>query len=434
MKYAIINAVLYDFKKYQENKYIIFDEKILEIGDMNDFVDKSYKVIDATDHVVLTSLVCGHAHIYSTFARGLSVDFNPSNFQEILDQLWWKIDRQIDNEIIYYSGIVSAVDYMKNGVTTIIDHHASGAEIKGSLTALKKAVTDDASLRGIFCFETSDRFDVEESIEENVSFINENKTDYARGLFGLHASLSLSEDTLKKVSKALNGNPIHIHVAESEMDQVDSITKYGERVVARLNRHKLLTPNSIITHALFVDEKELKLLKENDCTVALNVNSNMNNGIGLPNYLKFYNRDIDVIIGNDGISSSMTSEWLTLLYTMHLRYLTPTKFGFDHIMKIINDTYEYANKILEAKLGRFEEGWDADLLMIPYVAPTPMNDGNMFGHVFFGMANSFKPNHVFARGNHLVNDYKVGKELAAKYREATKYATKLWDKIQKEDA
>jgi len=113
MKYAFINAKIYDFNKFSENQYVIFDDRILEVGHMNDFKDDNYEITDCKDHLVLPSLVCGHAHIYSTFARGMSVPFSATNFQEILDQLWWKMDRNLDNKMNYYSGIVSATDYMK---------------------------------------------------------------------------------------------------------------------------------------------------------------------------------------------------------------------------------------------------------------------------------------------------------------------------------
>ncbi|MCX5774858.1 MAG: amidohydrolase family protein, partial [Firmicutes bacterium] len=147
---AIINARIYDFKDYIENGFVLFDNQIIATGAMKDFKNEGFKIIDGTGQIVMPSLVCGHAHIYSTFARGLALPFNPKNFQEILDQLWWKIDRQIDNETTYYSGIIASVEFMKNGVTTIIDHHASGKEITGSLESLKKAVCDQAHLRGIF--------------------------------------------------------------------------------------------------------------------------------------------------------------------------------------------------------------------------------------------------------------------------------------------
>ena len=434
MKHAFINAKIYDFNKFSEDQYVIFDETILEVGNMSSFKDDNYEIIDCTDHLVLPSLVVGHTHIYSTFARGMSVPFNPTNFQEILDQLWWKMDRNLDNEMNYYSGIVSATDYMKNGVTTVIDHHASGVDIKGSLNTLKKAVTTDAGLRGLFCFETSDRFDVEACLDENLSFIEDNYSNVARGLFGLHASLSLSEETLVKISKVIKNYPIHIHVAESLMDQEDSLDKYNERVIERLDRHGLLNEDSIITHALFVSDEELDIIKKRKCVVALNVNSNMNNSVGLPDYKRFKEKDIPVILGNDGIASSITSEYLTLLYTMHLKDESPLNFGLGDIFEIINNTYDYVNRRLGAKLGRVEVGYSGDLITIPYIAPTTLNEGNALGHLFFGMFNSFKPNNVFCQGVKLVNDYKVSDDLTKKYREAKKYANKLWENIQKEDA
>jgi len=433
MKYAFINAKIYDFNKFSENQYVIFDDRILEVGHMNDFKDDNYEITDCKDHLVLPSLVCGHAHIYSTFARGMSVPFSATNFQEILDQLWWKMDRNLDNKMNYYSGIVSATDYMKNGVTTIIDHHASGVEITDSLNTLKKAVTRDAGLRGMFCFETSDRFNVEECIEENISFIEDNDSKSARGLFGLHASLSLSEETLTKISKVIKNYPIHIHVAESMMDQEDCLEKYNERVIERLDRHGLLNEDSIITHALFVSDKELDIIKERKCVVALNVSSNMNNSIGLPDYKRFKEWGIPVIIGNDGISSSITTELLTLLYTMHMKDESPLKFGLGDIHEIINNTYDYVNRIMGTKLGRVEVGYNSDLLTIPYVAPTTLNEGNALGHLFFGLFNSFKPNNVFAKGVKVVDNYQVGDELSKKYKEAKKYADRLWENIQKED-
>lgn len=434
MKYAFINAKIYDFNNFSEDQYCIFDETILEVGKMSDFKNDNYEVIDCTDHLVLPSLVVGHAHIYSTFARGMSVPFNATNFQEILDQLWWKMDRNLDNEMNYYSGIVSATDYLKNGVTTLIDHHASGVDIEGSLDMLKKAVTKDVGLRGMFCFETSDRFDVEACLKENLSFIEDNHSNVARGLFGLHASLSLSEETLSKISKVIKNYPIHIHVAESLMDQEDSLDKYNERVIERLDRHGLLNEDSIITHALFVSDKELDIIKKRKCVIALNVNSNMNNSVGLPEYKRFKEKGIPVIIGNDGISSSITSEYLTLYYTMHLKDESPLEFGLGDLLDIINNTYDYVNRNMGTKLGRVEVGFSGDLLTIPYIAPTALNEGNALGHLFFGMFNSFKPNNVFCRGVKLVDDYKVKDDVTKKYREAKKYADKLWENIQKEDA
>lgn len=433
MTKAIINVRIYDFQSYIEKGYVVFDDKILEVGSMETFKEKNYEIIDGSGYLVMPGLVTGHTHIYSTFARGMSVPFHPLNFQDILDQLWWKLDRQIDLDTTYYSGIVSAVDHVKNGVTTMIDHHASGIDILGSLEALKRAVCDDVQLRGVFAFETSDRFDVNQAIQENVSFNQNYSSPFTKGLFGLHASMSLSEETLNKVKASLNDMPIHIHVAESVMDEKDCQDKYQERIIKRLDRHGLLNKNSIIAHAIYVDDEELELIKERDCVIAVNFSSNMNNSVGVPPLKSFRDHNLKVIVGNDGISSAITTEYLSLYYATHLLDNSPNLFGLNELKKLIDDTYEYTSQILGIKLGKIKKGFEADLLMVPYLPPTPMKEDNALGHLFFGLFHSFKPKHVFVSGKQIVKDYEVSKNLINKYQEASHYAQKLWDRINKED-
>lgn len=232
---ALINVRIFDYQNYIENGYVVFDKTIVKVGKMEDFVDEGYKLIDGKGQLLMPNFVCAHSHIYSIFARGLALPFDPHNFQEILDQMWWKLDSKIDNPITYYSGIAAGSEFLLNGVTTIIDHHASGEDILGSLTALKKALDNKLHLRSILCFETSDRYPVDDCIKENISFAKKNHTEYVSGLFGMHASMSLSEKTLVKISRKLGDLPIHIHVAESDMDEKDSLEKYGTTIIERLN-------------------------------------------------------------------------------------------------------------------------------------------------------------------------------------------------------
>ncbi|MBU1145822.1 MAG: amidohydrolase family protein [Firmicutes bacterium] len=428
---AFINARIYDFHTFRENSYVLFDEQIIEIGKMSDFTIKGIEQIDCEGQILMPSLVCGHSHIYSTFARGMNVEFHPQNFMEILTQLWWKMDYHITNDITYASGIVASVDFIKNGVTTLIDHHAS-KEIIGSLEQLKKAVCEDASLRGIFAFETSDRFNVEEAIQENIQFIQNEHSSFTQGLFGLHASLSLSDDTLLNVSKNLQNNPIHIHVAESKMDEQDSISNYGLRVINRLDQFKLIQKNSILVHALYVNDAELTIIKEREAVVALNISSNMNNGVGLPNYNALKEKGIKVIIGNDGLSSSMTLEYLYLYYSMHLKEESPLAFSLEDLRKIILDTYEFASNRFNIKMGKIEKGYVADLLTIPYIEPTPLNKDNVLSHLFFGLFPQFKPKNVFVAGKQVLTNYHVSPALEASYLLAKTKASKLWEEIKKE--
>ncbi|MEL7596739.1 MAG: amidohydrolase family protein, partial [Clostridiaceae bacterium] len=158
---ALTNACIFDFQSFKENYYVLFDSEIKEVGKMNEFPGAD-EIYDCSRTIVMPGLINCHTHIYSTFARGMNVPFDPKNFQDILDQLWWKLDGQLDKKAVYYSGLIYGCECIKNGVTSIIDHHASGLNIKGSLEELKKSICDDLGMRGIFCFETSDRFDTEE--------------------------------------------------------------------------------------------------------------------------------------------------------------------------------------------------------------------------------------------------------------------------------
>jgi cytosine/adenosine deaminase-related metal-dependent hydrolase len=417
--FALINARIYDFENYCENGYIVFNEKIIETGDMHSFTDRGYEIVDASGHLVMPALTVAHSHIYSTFARGMAVSPEPTNFMEILENLWWKLDSHLKEEDIYLSGIVSAVDFAKNGVTSIIDHHASGT-IKGSLGLLRKAVCNDAGLRGLFCFETSDRFNTDDCIMENLD---------SADMFGLHASLTLSDETLNKVKDVIGGMPIHIHVAESWIDQENCLSYHGERVVERLARHGLLNKNSILSHCIHINEKEAELIAANECYVALNIRSNMNNAVGLPDYKLLKDSGVRSLIGNDGMSAGMMGEWTTLYYAMKHRYSKASAFGLGDIASIIDNNYNYLNEIMGIKIGRIIEGYDADLLSVEYEPPTPMDKSNVLGHLVFGLSANFTPEHVWCGGKQIVKHYHVSDELEEKYKEASSVSEKLWERI-----
>ncbi|AEX86091.1 cytosine deaminase-like metal-dependent hydrolase [Marinitoga piezophila KA3] len=426
---VIVNCNIFDYETYRENQYIRFDKEIIETGSMDNFKKKgNEEIIDFKGKLVMPGFVNGHTHIYSTFARGMAVEFNPKSFSDILKQLWWRMDSKIDLETTYYSGLVSGIEFIKNGITGIIDHHASGQAIKGTLNKLKESVTEKIGVRGVFCFETSDRFNIDECIEENTEFLKNNSEKFA-GMFGLHASLSLSNETLKKVSENLNGAPIHIHVAESLEDEEDSIKKYGKRVVERLEEFNLLTDNSILSHCVHIDENEADIISNYNVYVALNPTSNMNNAIGMPNYKLLKDKNIKTIIGNDGLGFNITREYLNLYFTQKYRYEDPTFFNFDDLKNNIDNVYNLFGKILNIKVGRIEKGYKADMISFEYAPFTPLNENNIFGHVFFGIWDNLDVVDTIIDGEFLMENRKVNFEVEKIYSEAKDVAENLWNII-----
>lgn len=430
---AIINARIYDYQNYIENGFVLFDKKIVKVGKMSEFKNEGYQLIDAKGQLLLPNFVCNHAHIYSIFARGMILPFHPNNFLEILEQMWWKMDAKIDNETTYYSGICAGKEFIENGVTTIIDHHASGTDITKSLTMLKKSLVNDLGLRAVLCFETSDRYPVAKCIKENISFMNKNRSDHIAGLFGMHASMTLSNKTLSMVSRSLKDGPIHIHVAESAIDEEDSKEKYHMTIMERLEKYGLVNPHSLIVHGVDISDKELDIVIKHNAYMVVNTTSNMNNAVGIPDVKNYLSHGIKVLVGNDGLSSNMATEYLNVFYTGHLFNKTPLGLGLGDVLNMINNSYDYVSEMLGIKLGKIKENYEADFMLVPYKPFTVMDNTNAFGHIFYGLYPSLRPNDVYASGKCLLRNRKItSKKVNNLFDKSLEVSKSLWKRIKEE--
>ena len=428
---AIINARIYDYENYIENGYVLFDKKIIEVGEMKDYKKSNAEVIDFEGDLLIPGFVCSHAHIYSIFARGLALPFNPKCFQDILDQMWWKLDSKLTNELTYYSGIAASYEFLLNGVTTVIDHHASG-EILGSLESLSQAVSGVANIRGIYCFETSDRYDVRECLKENVAFAcNKFLPDNVRRLFGMHASCSLSDETLKLIKDFGEDIPLHVHVAEANSDEDDSQNKYSLSILERFEKAGILKENSLLVHGVHLSDKEIQIAKKHKCVMVVNTTSNMNNAVGLPNVKAYLDAGLPVMVGNDGLNSNMASEYMNVFYTSHLKNEEPTKLNLGDVLNMIKTSYKYISNTFGIKLGEIKKDFEADMLRVKYSPFTKMDKNNAFGHLFYGTFPNFKPRDVFIGGDYQVKNYSVvNTKLNNEFKKCNNYSQKLWDSLK----
>lgn len=389
---AIINAKIYDYKHYIENGFAIFDQSIDKVGEMKDFNDKNIEeIIDAEGKLLMPGLINFHTHIYSMLIRGYDMKAHPVTFRDVLDQIWWKFDSHLTLDDLKASAYLYSIESLEYGVTSLIDHNASG-QIEGSLDALKEGLLLPAAL----CFETSDRFDVSSCIKENTE-----------NLFGLHASLSLGNETLKKISNHLSGTnqPIHIHVAESQEDEDDSLRQYSKRVVHRLNDYSLLGKNSILAHCVHIDDSEAKIIADKQCFIALNPTSNMNNAVGTFNYSLFKKHHIGLLVGTDGLGSNIAKAWQNLYYAGKQSMRQPDGIPLGDMLNHITESYEYYSNVMKRPVGQIKAGYMSDFVILDYTPPTPLNKDNVFGHVFYGVFDRFRPESVFVSGEQLLHHY-----------------------------
>lgn len=351
--------------------------------------------LDAGGQILMPGNICAHTHFYGAYARGLAIPGPaPKAFPEILKRLWWPLDKALDKDSVRSSALVHLVDAIKCGTTTLFDHHASPNFIDGSLDVIAEAV-DETGLRAVLCYEVTDRdgdAKAKAGIRENVRFIERtSKENPASGrlaaLFGLHASLTLSDETLDACRAALPDDAgFHIHVAEHEADQEDSLTKSGLRVVPRLLKHGILTAGSIAAHAVHVNADEIAMLAESGAWVSHQPRSNMNNGVGAADIDALTAAGIKVVLGNDGFTQDMWTEWKAAYLLQKVWNRDPRKMnGADLANIAANNNAALASSLFAGpSIGAITPGLRADLILVDVNPFTPLTSSNLPWHIVFG--------------------------------------------------
>ena len=426
----------------EDHALLIENDRIKEIGKSSDLKKRYPEIewLDARGQYVMPGNICAHTHFYGAYARGMAIPGPaPKDFPEILQKLWWPLDRSLDAESIQYSVLPCLVDAIKHGTTTLIDHHASPNAIDGSLDIIAKEV-ETAGLRAVLCYEVTDR-DGEEKmkagIQENVRFRMRTKSPLLAGTFGLHASLTLSDSTLDLCRQAVPDNMgFHVHTAEHESDEYDSLNKSGLRVIDRLQKHNILGPNTITAHGVHFDAREIQTLVETGTWLSHQPRSNMNNGVGVAPIESMLRAGIKVCLGNDGFTNAMWDEWKAAYLLHKAQHRDPRRMnGSDVAQMAIYNNAALANVFFpSATIGQLIPGAFADIIFVDYQPNTPLSAGNLPWHIIFGVQQSMVTTTIVG-GKVLMKDRELltldEQEISAKAREI---APKVWERYQKEVA
>lgn len=420
---------------------LVRDGRIAAIDDSKLLAETYPQVdqLDARGQLVMPGNICAHTHFYGAFARGLGIPGPPpKDFPDILERLWWRLDRALLDVDVQYSALVCLVDAIKHGTTTLIDHHASPNAINNSLDQIADAV-QMAGVRAGLCYEVTDRNGrdgAQAGLEENVRFLHslkEREGQRLAGTFGLHASLSLSEETLADcVTAAAKLNTgFHIHVAEHEADEYDALHHYGRRVVPRLHNAGILGPKSIVAHCVHIDPAEMNLLQETGTWVTHQPRSNMNNAVGAANVEGMLRLGIPVCLGNDGFSNNMWAEWKAAYLLHKLAHRDPRRMnGQDVVQMAIYNNAALARVFWpDLPLGKLEAGAAADIILVDYQPTTPLDAGNLPWHILFGFESSMVTTTMVA-GKILMQDRQLltldEADITARSREL---ATAVWQRF-----
>ncbi len=380
--------------------------------------DKDYNIIDCTAKYVTKSFAVGHHHVYSSLARGKRAPKrNPANFLEILEYIWWNLDKCLDEEMIRYSALTTAMACAKAGSTFVIDHHASPNFVRNSLQTIADAF-DEVGVSHLLCYEISDRDGqdiAEKGLQETDSWLQKKQ-----GLVGLHASFTVGDDTLKSAVDLMKkyNSGIHIHVAEDLSDQDLCIKNYGKRVVERLyDSGALDSSKTILGHCLHLSDDERNLIRNSTAYVVQNMESNLNNKVG---FFSGKNLGERIMLGTDGMHSDMLQSAKAAFFagqqTDNIDY---------------NSAYQrFRNVHLYLGNNHFSGDADNNLVVLDYDSPTEFNQSNFLGHFLFGL-NSNHILHVISNGKLIVENRKITtvneNEILERSR---KLSVKLWERMR----
>ena len=243
-------------------------------------------------------LVCAHHHLYSALARGMPAPpRTPSGFVEILEMVWWRLDRALDLESIRWSAMLGALEALERGCTAVIDHHESPEAIEGSLTVIADACAE-VGVRVNCAYGITDRHGADGALRglaENERFLR----DGGRGMVGVHAAFTCTDGTLEAAAglAAELGVGVHVHVAEGPGD-ADAMDRFRD----------LASDDWMLVHGVHLpDDHGLA------GTMVHNPRSNMNNAVGYARPARFAN---PIALGSDGIGADMLDEF-RLAYVRH---------------------------------------------------------------------------------------------------------------------
>jgi putative selenium metabolism protein SsnA len=416
--------------------------RILAVGDEKEFTSRysGFNMLDGHGRLLMPGFTNAHMHFYGMYARGLALTKPMHNFHEILQHLWWALDKVLDYDAIHYSALIPSILSVRKGITSIIDHHASPNAIHGSLDSIQEAL-EKVGVRGILCYETSDRDgkDVRtKGLDENARYIrkvqrakDKNPDFMFDGMIGLHASFTLDDDSLEQAAdlcQSLNRG-VHIHMLEDKVDETLTREKYGRGVVERLQHFGLLSEKSITAHGIFVDDNDIAMLAESDTMVVHQAQSNMNNAVGRADVFKLLEQGITVGIGTDGMTPDVRREAMTG-YLMHKHHLQNNNVGWSEFERMtLKHNPAIYERLSGQKIGRIAENYLADIILLDYYPPTPLTGTNLWGHFLFGIVDA-AVNTTIINGKVIMHDKIVGHLDEAKIAaESRQVAEKVWKKF-----
>lgn len=265
--------------------------------------------------------VNAHTHLYSALAPyGMPAPREaPAGFLQILERVWWRLDRVVDAESLRAGARLYAAEALLAGTTTLVDHHESPGFIEGSLDVLADAC-EELGIRAVLCYGATERNggrdEARRGLAECARFVRANRRPLVRGLVGLHASFTVSDETAREAGALARElfTEVHVHLAEAADDVEDARRRGHAGPLERLLALDALPPRSILAHGVHLSAAQVRLAAERSLWLVQNPRSNENNRVGWAGALGASTR---VALGTDGFPADLREEHAALVRLAH---------------------------------------------------------------------------------------------------------------------
>lgn len=393
--------------------------------------------IDGTGCFLLPGLIDAHTHLYAALTTGMPAPAqSPHNFPEILQRVWWRWDKALQDEDVYLSAVVGSIASIRSGITTILDHHASPRAVPGSLSRVADGVKQ-VGVRACLAYEVSDRDGPEsrdQGIAENIRFsqeVSKRPDNLFKSLFGIHAVFTVSDETLSKCAEAAADLQIgcHMHVAEHKTEVLPFVQSHGKSIVEYLAEVGLLGPGTLLAHTVHLDRSDIERLVSTGTFNVHNPKSNMGNGVGIAPLIEMLELGQPVGIGSDGFYD-IPQEIVTAKLLQTCARGDPSAFSDSLALRLAFDhNVRFADRIFGARLGKIAPQYAADLVLTTYEPSTLVLPDNLTSHVLAAI-NGGGVKTVLVNGRIVMKDGAIlGIDEAEVTRKANVSASQVWSRL-----
>jgi cytosine/adenosine deaminase-related metal-dependent hydrolase len=341
------------------------------------------EVFERPEQVLLPGLVDAHTHLYGILAHGIPLSKSPSGFMPFLEEFWWPlVENQLDSKMILAATDFNCSQMIRSGVTSFYDCTEAPNALPGVLIK-QSAVVEKWGLRGVLSFEATERISRSNGdlgLSENIAMIEFGKLNnrLVKGLMCFHTTFTCSETFIKRTFELAEEQNVltHMHCSEGMYEPEAMLQRNGLRPIEYYDQIGVLGPGMLVSQCVQISQNEINLLASRKAKVTHMPLSNCEVGGGIAPLPELVEAGVTVGLGSDGYITDFFEVMRGAFLIHKASHCDPRVMPANLVWHLA--TAGGANALGLEKVGRIQEGWQADLMLVNPKLPTPIAEHNLY--------------------------------------------------------